>query len=69
MGYPVNDDVYKRLITQMPVSELQKKLNCSKSAIYYWRDVTRGISLERAFQVSRLSGIPVCELIGVDLES
>ena len=69
MGYPVNEDVYKRLITQMPVSELQKKLNCSKSAIYYWRDVTRGISLERAFQVSRLSGIPGSELIGVDLES
>jgi len=69
MGYPVNEDVYKRLITQMPVSELQKKLNCSKSAIYYWRDVTRGISLERAFQVSRLSGIPVSEIIGVDLES
>ena len=69
MGYPFNDHVYKRLITQMPVSELQKKLNCSKSAIYYWRDVTRGISLERAFQVSRLSGIPVSELIGVDLES
>lgn len=69
MGYPVKEDVYKRLITQMPVSELQKKLNCSKSAIYYWRDVTRGISLERAFQVSRLSGIPVSEIIGVDLES
>ena len=69
MGYPVNEDVYKRLITQMPVSELQKKLNWSKSAIYYWRDVTRGISLERAFQVSRLSGIPVSEIIGVDLES
>ena len=69
MGYPVSEDVYKKLITQMPVSELQKKLNCSKSAIYYWRDVTRGISLERAFQVSRLSGIPVSELIGVDLES
>ena len=69
MGYPVNEDVYKRLITQIPVSELQKKLNCSKSAIYYWRDVTRGISLERAFQVSRLSGIPVSEIIGVDLES
>ena len=69
MGDPVNEDVYKRLITQMPVSELQKKLNCSKSAIYYWRDVTRGISLERAFQVSRLSGIPVSEIIGVDLES
>ena len=69
MGYPVNEDVYKRLITQMPVSELQKKLNCSKSAIYYWRDVTRGISLERAFQVSRLSGIPVSEIIGVDLEA
>ena len=69
MGYPVKEDVYKRLITKMPVSELQKKLNCSKSAIYYWRDVTRGISLERAFQVSRLSGIPVSELIGVDLES
>ena len=69
MGYPVNEDVYKRLITQMPVIELQKKLNCSKSAIYYWRDVTRGISLERAFQVSRLSGIPVSEIIGVDLES
>ena len=69
MGYQVKEDVYKRLITQMPVSELQKKLNCSKSAIYYWRDVTRGISLERAFQVSRLSGIPVSEIIGVDLES
>jgi hypothetical protein len=69
MGYPVNEDVYKKLIAQMPVSELQKKLNCSKSAIYYWRDVTRGISLERAFQVSRLSGIPVSEIIGVDLES
>lgn len=69
MGYPVNDDVYQRLITKMPVAELQEKLNCSKSAIYYWRDVTRGIPLERAFQVSRLSGIPVSEIIGVDLES